>query len=436
MKKFSFIAALTLFHISTIGCEDKSGYQDFELPQDQDGEPNRDDWDNDDGGLNVDDGDHTNNCSESDQTKDVFEENWRTVVSNHFNILPPAVDTNNEIYFVAGGCDFGDCPYELYKVDPINGEVEWSKITGPGVPVIDSEGRIILCSNKIHSFSNNGELICEKELSLDPNELLGIPVLGNDGKMLLFHKEKIISISPEDCNTVDMTELLNWSNGALAIGSTGQIYVAGSKGIISIVNNGGGYETEWHMDELVTEGDPLAIDNNGNLVVITVAKTLAKISPSGQKLWEENLGSCKTSTPVIDQSGNIFLSGIGGLIAFDKNGKEMWKHGNGVSGGPDCFIGFAPAPIINCNGNVLYLNTSFMKIVMLDANGQVLKEKDIDGGVHTHCVTIASLAVVTDGVLVGNCQSTMINLFKDVTGLDDSWSKYRNDSRNTGNATQ
>ena len=57
MKKLCFIAALTLLHISTIGCENKYVHPDFELPQDQDGETNSDDWDNDDGGTSVDDGD-------------------------------------------------------------------------------------------------------------------------------------------------------------------------------------------------------------------------------------------------------------------------------------------------------------------------------------------------------------------------------------------
>ncbi|MBN2498208.1 MAG: hypothetical protein JXR96_26695 [Deltaproteobacteria bacterium] len=160
----------------------------------------------DDGGLSVDGdgvgedgGDFSgeDGADGGDADRSIFEEIWRADRLSGQNVLPAAVDDQNNVYVVAGDCDLGVCPYTLYRIDP-HGNIVWSLETGgPCIPLIDSEGRIvisIMSGDKFMSVDREGEVVCEVEIDREgdwPFYFAG-QALGIDGSVFVAWGPKIL----------------------------------------------------------------------------------------------------------------------------------------------------------------------------------------------------------------------------------------------------
>lgn len=427
MKNVESAIAVVFLVTTLIGCHGSSAGLDAEYPSVDDGEPQDI---SDDGGDEFYSDASDSNCGERHAAHQIFDELWRIEISNGLVLLTPAISSTGAIFFTGGGCDIGTCPFMLFMADN-NGNVVWSvDIVWPALPVVDNLDRVTTCSDKLRSYNMQKESICELDIMCDSSIALGRISVDRDNKIILVSSNKLLGISIDECRIAWEYTLPDITYGAPTIGINGQIYIFGTQGLYSFDAAG---NFLWKKESVIASGDPASIDKDGSLLVVTDDKKLAKYSHSGDLIWDVDIGSCNTSTPTIDSSGNIYIGDLDGMVAYDSEGSLKWTHGNGLLDSPDCLIGKKPAPLVDECGNVTYFSM-LMNIYMIDSEGNLSSERAIEGGLSSGCGFLASPAAISDGVLIGNCEGRLLNLFRGEAVLDESWSKYRFDSRNTGNA--
>lgn len=219
--------------------------------------------------------------------------------------------------------------------------------------------------------------------------------------------------------------------GELAIDFDGRIVVAGNNSVVSI---GAAGEVLWTEMLQKASGNSVTLDNEGCAILITDDRELVKINAEGEELWRVEIGSCFTSIPVVDNEGSIYIVGRNGAVAIDGDGATRWTFEGGLADSSDlCLVGVLPSPIVLRDSSVIVLDIFEMRIAMLDEGGEVVADSYLDGELGMYCLTNASLSTLLDGVLVGRCERMLKNLYIGDIDLQDSWSQFRHDGRNTGN---
>jgi len=433
-KYFYLSCGLFIALAAVSNCSDHQTNGEEEYSTSDDGEAlvDADDggWDDGEEGGGWDDGGAFHDTDDAPE-RELFEETWRFTDIRYIAALPPAV-SDNRIFFVGGGDDIiGFYPYHLFGLRS-NGEEDWSEEEQPSVPIIDGLGRVVICKETFSVYNSDGSVVCTSDLFCDTKLALSA-----ESRVLVVSSNELLEVSTEQCTVEKRIPILSGEYSAPVIGENGQIFLSGTQALVSLDSNWGELWTNISFrassESLVSDGN-MAVDNEGSLVIVTRSSILAKLSPLNETLWSENLASCTVSAPVVDSNGNIYLGGLRGLVSFDKDGSFRWAYRNGIDDSlSSCAIGLPPAPIVESDGSVVYLSMLDMTIAKLDSDGNILGEKTIDGGITFECPYVGSISAFRDGVLVGNCRSSLINLYRQSSELDTSWSTFRGNVRNTGN---
>ena len=108
-----------------------------------------------------------------------------------------------------------------------------------------------------------------------------------------------------------------------------------------------------------------AVTKDGTIIVGAAGKAALAIAPDGNILWQTQIEHTPVGSPALDANGNIYLSDDkGGVTAIDINGTLLWRAQ--VSKGRNATSG----PIIDSSGNI-YI-TVVEDLYALNSQGQIL----------------------------------------------------------------
>lgn len=102
------------------------------------------------------------------------------------------------------------------------------------------------------------------------------------------------------------------------------IYLPQSKGLLYALDHRG-FQLWVYDAHAKLRGSPIQ-DSAGNLYFVTDDNMLSAISSSGRLLWKQPLGEAAVeSSPVLDQSGHIYVAAFNHLLTFDSEGQVRAK---------------------------------------------------------------------------------------------------------------
>ncbi|MFA6455412.1 MAG: SBBP repeat-containing protein [Bacteroidota bacterium] len=152
---------------------------------------------------------------------------------------------------------------------------------------------------------------------------------------------------------------------AVTVDPKGNIFIAGNcSGHPALVHYDANGNLIWqsvHQSTIipVTRIGSLLLDQQGNIYVLgtniftdTLSRSfLIKYTDAGELLWIDSLQTQCLTKPVIDQSGNLYLSAGGSLMKIDAFGHHVWERTVEDSGKT---IWAATNPVIDGHGNIAF----------------------------------------------------------------------------------
>jgi outer membrane protein assembly factor BamB len=257
----------------------------------------------------------------------------------------PAVGADGTIYF-------GERSNDLWSVDPVDGSSNWrfpvptdGDVSTP--PTIGPDGRIYMGSDalgagKVYALNPNGTVDWTVNLGGAPINVS--PALSNDGSVVYFVSggRRLHALSTVDGSDVfpPFTAQANATgsrafNYSPVVGKDGTIYLA-ARSVLVAVNPTG--TEKWRFDPpneqfaspvaLGPDGDSSGLEDALYVVSYTKIGTIRRINPTnGSVVWDFDMisnGKARNTPPIVDASGNVFLSVGKFLYAFDPAGNSLW----------------------------------------------------------------------------------------------------------------
>lgn len=321
---------------------------------------------------------------------------WRIETGREF--LPRvAYDPDRDVvYFTTPGYSDGESAGELYALTP-EGGIQWQFPTEAGVnfaPVIDAEGIIYLAENEIvravgpdgferWKFPVGG--LCETSLAVHPQGLLIVGVNSDFGELIAIntsgkevwrtparitrglspaigHNGNVYYMIGRDLYAYDLFGKYRWAvpgsgianESGPAFDPAGNILFYSGRVQIQRIHPETGKPVEvlsHYPNANIPHGSP-TIGPDGSMYYVSSRGYLGAVQPNGSLRWELKLTESIYSSPVLGESGALYVIGHGmgkaALYKVASSGTVQWYF-------PMASGGVRPAeamPIITANGTL------------------------------------------------------------------------------------
>jgi outer membrane protein assembly factor BamB len=268
----------------------------------------------------------------------------------------PAVADDGTIYF-------GSRDRKFYAVTP-EGRLKWTFPTGAWVdssPAIGADGTVYLGSwdNFFYALNPDGS----KKWEFASRGIIdSSPAIAADGTIYFgSHDKKLYALKPD--GTVRWTFL---SGGEIisspAIAADGTIYFTSTDGNLYALHPDG--TERWRFStggvtEGVTESSPV-LDETGN-IYLAVGPCIVSVGPDGKKRWNWCSSVSINAAPAVAASGGIYCSAPWRrLFAFRQDRAELWHV--------DTELNLSASPVIGDNGNIYACDGKWLYAIVPPGN--------------------------------------------------------------------
>jgi outer membrane protein assembly factor BamB len=163
-----------------------------------------------------------------------------------------------------------------------------------------------------------------------------------------------------------------------------------------------------------------AIGADGTVFFASLDGNLYALQPDGSERWRFHTGGVTDSSPVLDESGNLYLTVGACILSFDRNGKKRWD---------DCSpVTIDGAPAVAASGAV-YCPLPWRRLVAFQNNRPELWNFSTDANITTSPVIDSSGTIYV-------CDGKFLYAINSANGLappaKSSWPMFRANARHTG----
>jgi outer membrane protein assembly factor BamB len=301
-------------------------------------------------------------------------------------------------------------------------------------------------SPSLVAINSSGTILWRKVL---PQQEIGIPSLGLDGTIYVTLGTKLLAFDSMGTNIWGLELQNSYSNGKLAIGSDGTIYVAGRN--LYAVSSTGQLRWAFKVAEY-SSFQPPVIGSDGTIYALQDGK-LYSINPDGSQQWNSSCSLYYRATSItLGRDGIILCIDLyGGLTAMNRDGSEKWKSDK-LTGG-SIVVGSQAIYAISSDGSQMLVFdfdgtvqttpiSTGGSIGALGQDGLLYTTNTYDLG-PTNAITADGKAswtfaagviqaVLPDGTMYIGNRNTLYAVNSTSLGLGDApWAKSQHDNRNS-----
>lgn len=300
---------------------------------------------------------------------------WRVKTGGRVISSPAISRTYNAVYV---GSEDGS----LYCIDKSTGTVRWKFKTEAAIvsdPAISEDENVVFIGNNagvVFAINRNGALVWRQATKRD---VRGGPVIGRNGTVYVANWEGVVyGFSPKDGKILASYNVGDRISATPAIDEAGNVYV---------------------------------VSRNGKLVAL---------SPDLRALWERELGAEVIASPVIGPNRRLYVGTMRGeLFALDLRNSLLWtfKAADAIYG----------TPLVDSSGTV-YFPSRDGNLYAMSPEGYLLWSYKADGPI------LSSPTLTPNGLLLfGSNDAYLYCLRTPASGLAESaWPKFRKNLLNTG----
>ncbi len=315
-----------------------------------------------------------------------------------FSILagtPHSTLNSSVVVDAAGTAYVGGEGGSLYALTPTNAAVKWSQaLAGPevGTPALSPDGSKVFAASydgTMYAFAAaSGNQIWKVSLG---SNVVASPLVSNDGSTVFI---PTLNGTLYALSTTDGSQKWKFSPGgamptsAAAGSGGGTIYIVVASYLYAIPSSGPANGTQGQTMYLDGAGTSTpAVDQNGNVYVGTENGYIDCFTPTGQMCWGQQHQvqgyPSITSTPSFIGGNAIFGGGNYVYAISQSSGSQVWQFA--TKGGVNS------SPAIASTNSTIYVGSDDSNLYALNTTGQQVAVRALNGQVD------ASPAIGTDG---------------------------------------